>query len=225
MVQLECANIRSEIERRLLEKDDEFENTRHNHQKIIESMQASLDAEQRSRAESARQKKKLEGDINQLEAGLDHANRQLAEAQKANKRLSGRVSELSGQLEDEQAQRAELREQVVAAERRMQTCGADLEDARSALDVAEKGRKSVELELHEAADRVAELTASCASAVAAKRQVETSLGLLRAECEEALGELKASEERARKFGTDCARVAEELRAEQVGVGMLVFFYK
>ena len=36
----------------------------------MESMQASLEAEQRSKGEALRIKKKLEGDINELEIGL-----------------------------------------------------------------------------------------------------------------------------------------------------------
>ena len=44
-VQLELSTVRMEIERRLHEKDEEFENTRRNHQRALESMQASLDAE------------------------------------------------------------------------------------------------------------------------------------------------------------------------------------
>jgi myosin heavy chain 6/7 len=52
----------------------------------MESMQASLEAEQRSKAEALRIKKKLEGDINELEIALDHANKANSEAQKSIKR-------------------------------------------------------------------------------------------------------------------------------------------
>ena len=52
----------------------------------MESMQASLEAEQRAKAESLRIKKKLEGEINELEIALDHANKANSEAQKSIKR-------------------------------------------------------------------------------------------------------------------------------------------
>ena len=52
----------------------------------MESMQASLEAEQRSKAEALRIKKKLEGEINELEIALDHANKANNEAQKSIKR-------------------------------------------------------------------------------------------------------------------------------------------
>ena len=47
-------------------------------------MQASLESEQRAKAEALRIKKKLEGDINELEIALDHANKANSEAQKVN---------------------------------------------------------------------------------------------------------------------------------------------
>ena len=39
--QVEVSQIRSEIEKRIQEKEEEFENTRKNHQRALESMQAS----------------------------------------------------------------------------------------------------------------------------------------------------------------------------------------
>ena len=48
----------------------------------MESLNVSLEAEQKSKAEALRIKKKLEGDINELEIALDHANKANSEAQK-----------------------------------------------------------------------------------------------------------------------------------------------
>lgn len=62
--QVELSQIRAEIEKRLQEKEEEFENTRKAHQRIIEGMQASLEQEARARGELARVKKKLESDVN-----------------------------------------------------------------------------------------------------------------------------------------------------------------
>ena len=52
----------------------------------MESLGASLEAEQRAKAEALRIKKKLESDINELEIALDHANKANSEGQKAIKR-------------------------------------------------------------------------------------------------------------------------------------------
>ena len=66
---------RQEIDKRIQEKCDEFMVMKKNQQRLIESLQASLEAEARSKAEVMRTKKKLETDIQELENALDHASR------------------------------------------------------------------------------------------------------------------------------------------------------
>merc|ERR1712107_456511 len=44
--QLELGQVKQEIDRRVAEKEDEFNNTRKNHARAMESMSASLEAEQ-----------------------------------------------------------------------------------------------------------------------------------------------------------------------------------
>ena len=61
----------------------------------MDSMQASLESEQRAKAEALRVKKKLEGDINELEIALDHANKANNEAQKSIKRYQVKTSQSS----------------------------------------------------------------------------------------------------------------------------------
>ena len=45
-------------------------------------MQATLDAETKSRNEAVRLRKKMEGDLNEMEVQLNHANRLASESQK-----------------------------------------------------------------------------------------------------------------------------------------------
>ncbi len=52
---MELSGIRQEIDRRIHEKEEEFETTRRNHARAIESMQASLEAETRSKTEALKQ--------------------------------------------------------------------------------------------------------------------------------------------------------------------------
>merc|ERR1719245_1279503 len=59
---LEVEKVRQEIDRKIQEKEEEFDNTRKNHQRAMDSMQASLEAESRAKAEALRIKKKLEPD-------------------------------------------------------------------------------------------------------------------------------------------------------------------
>ena len=63
-IQVELSQIRAEIEKRIQEKEEEFENTRKAHQRVIEGIQTSLEQEANAKAELARVKKKLEADVN-----------------------------------------------------------------------------------------------------------------------------------------------------------------
>merc|ERR1711962_643119 len=73
--QLELSQVRQEIDRRIAEKEEEFDNTRKCHARACDSLQASLEAEAKGKAEALRIKKKLESDINELEIALDHSNK------------------------------------------------------------------------------------------------------------------------------------------------------
>merc|ERR1719394_586805 len=52
--QLELGQVKQEIDRRVAEKEEEFNNTRKNHARAMDSMQASLESEQRSKAAALR---------------------------------------------------------------------------------------------------------------------------------------------------------------------------
>merc|ERR1719228_2742615 len=80
--QLEISTVRAEIDRRIADKEEEFDNTRRNHQRIVDSIQASLESESKGKADALRMKKKLESDINELEVALDQANRGKSELAK-----------------------------------------------------------------------------------------------------------------------------------------------
>merc|ERR1739844_794429 len=54
--QLELSQVKQEIERRIKEKEEEFEGLRKTHQKALESMQASLENETRAKGEAFRHK-------------------------------------------------------------------------------------------------------------------------------------------------------------------------
>lgn len=54
-------------------------------------MQATLDAEAKSRNEAVRLRKKMEGDLNELEVQLNHANRQASESQRLLRNLQVQI--------------------------------------------------------------------------------------------------------------------------------------
>merc|ERR1712051_267126 len=89
--QLELGQVRQEIDRKIAEKCEEFDNTHKNHIRAMDSLQASLEAESRAKTEALRIKKKLESDINELEIALDHANKANSEAHKSIKRYQGQL--------------------------------------------------------------------------------------------------------------------------------------
>ncbi|XP_044596102.1 myosin heavy chain, muscle isoform X16 [Cotesia glomerata] len=212
--QLELSQVRQEIDRRIQEKEEEFENTRKNHQRALDSMQASLEAEAKGKAEALRMKKKLEADINELEIALDHANKANAEAQKNIKRYQQQLKDVQTALEEEQRARDEARELLGISERRANALQNELEESRTLLEQADRGRRQAEQELADAHEQLNDLSAQNASISAAKRKLEAELQTLHSDLDELLNEAKNSEEKAKKAMVDAARLADELRAEQ-----------
>ncbi|XP_043518716.1 myosin heavy chain, muscle isoform X15 [Frieseomelitta varia] len=212
--QLELSQVRQEIDRRIQEKEEEFENTRKNHQRALDSMQASLEAEAKGKAEALRMKKKLEADINELEIALDHANKANAEAQKNIKRYQQQLKDVQTALEEEQRARDEARELLGISERRANALQNELEESRTLLEQADRGRRQAEQELADCHEQLNELGAQNASISAAKRKLEAELQTLHSDLDELLNEAKNSEEKAKKAMVDAARLADELRAEQ-----------
>merc|ERR1719414_1915463 len=180
----------------------------------MDSMQASLEAETRAKAEALRIKKKLESDINELEVALDHANKANAEANKAIKRFQGQLRDVEGQYEEESRQRRELSEKGALADRKANALQGEMEESRSLLDSAERGKKQAELELADARAAVGDLTTINSRAAADKRSMESSVHAMHAEIDDLLHQTKNSEEKAKKAMVDAARLADELRAEQ-----------
>lgn len=211
---LELSQIRADIDRRLSEKEEEFEATRKNHQRAIESMQASLEAESKGKAEAMRMRKKLEQDINEIEVALDSANRGRAESDKNAKKFQQQIRELEAAMEEEAHNRDELRESASSAERRVLMMTGELEDLRTRLEASDRARKVAETERAEAADRVSELSVQTASFAAMKRKMEADLAAMQADLEEAANEAKQADERAKKAMADSARIFEEVRQEQ-----------
>merc|ERR1712042_429068 len=212
--QLELGQVKQEIDRKIAEKEEEFENTRKNHARAMDSMQASLETEQRSKAEALRIKKKLEGEINELEIALDHANKANNEAQKSIKRYQGNLREAECAYAEESRVRQEMAEKASLADRRANALAGEMEEARSLLDSAERGKRQTESELGEARNAVNEMTSINSKASADKRAVEGAVHTLHAEIDDMLHQAKNSEEKAKKAVVDAARLADELRAEQ-----------
>ncbi|XP_008301730.1 myosin-7B-like [Stegastes partitus] len=212
--QMELQQIRAEIERKIAEKDEELDNLRRSHQRSLETMQASLEAEVRSRSEAVRLRKKMESDLNEMEVQLGHANRQAADSQRIIRHLQTQVKEQQVDLEDKVQLTNQLKEQIVLLERRCSLMTAEEEELRGVLEQTDRVRKMAEHELVEVAERVNLLTTQNAGLVNHKRKLEADLSLLTGEVDEALQESRSADEKAKKAITDAAVMAEELKKEQ-----------
>jgi myosin heavy chain 6/7 len=180
----------------------------------MDSMQASLEAESRAKAEALRIKKKLESDINELEIALDHANKANSEAHKGIKRYQGQLRDTEGLFEEETRQRREIAEKAGLADRRANALQGELEEARALLDSADRSKKQADMELCEARAAVNDMTTINSKASSDKRRLEGAIHTMHAEIDDMLSQAKSSEEKAKKAMVDAARLADELRAEQ-----------
>ncbi|XP_071762474.1 myosin-16-like [Centroberyx gerrardi] len=213
-VQLELAQVKADIDRRIHEKEEEFEVTRKNHARAVESLQASLEAEAKGRAEALRMKKKMEGDLNEMEIQLEHANRNNAELVKTLKKLQQQIKDLQVQMDEDCRLHEELREQYSLQERRLCLVLGEMEELRGGLEASERARKLIEQELVDITERHNEITMQNQSLTILKRKLEADLARLSSENEELISEFRSADERAKKAVIDATRLCEELRQEQ-----------
>ncbi|XP_048122941.1 myosin-7-like [Alosa alosa] len=212
--QLEFNQIKADIERKLTEKDEEMEQAKRNQQRVVDTLQTSLESETRSRNEALRVKKKMEGDLNEMEIQLSQANRQASEAQKQLKGLQGHLKDAQLQLDDALRSNDDLKENIAIVERRNNLMQAELDELRSMLEQTEKARKLAEQELLDVSERVQLLHSQNTSLMNNKKKLENDVNQLQTEVEDAVQECRNAEEKAKKAITDAAMMAEELKKEQ-----------
>merc|ERR1712198_205500 len=212
--QLELSQVKQEIERRIAEKEEEFQATRKNFGKAVDNMQSALEQESKGKAEALRMKKKLESDVGELEVSLDHANAANVETQKVIKRYHQQIRDLQAKLEEEQRAKEVCRDQFIAADRRAHSMQNALEESRTLLEQADRARRVTEQELADTNEQLSELTCQNQAIAGAKRKLEAESQTLAGDLDEMASEAGLSDEKAKKSMVDAARLAEELRAEQ-----------
>ena len=211
---LEISQTKMEIDRRVAEKEEEFENTRKNHARAMDSLNASLESEQRAKNEGLRIKKKLESTINELEIALDHANKANAEGLKTIKRYQGQLRDTIQAYEAEARARQQVVEKVGITERKAAALAGEMDESRALLDAAERSKRQLDVDLSDARHQVSEMQNINSKEMAAKRSLEGSLHTSQAEIDSLLQAAKNSEEKSKRAMVDAARLADELRAEQ-----------
>merc|ERR1719309_412084 len=155
--QLELSQVRQEIDRRIHEKEEEFENTRKVHLKAIENMQSAYELEAKAKAEALRQKSKYEADIHELEISLDHSNKANLDLSKSVKKLHLEIKSMQDKYMEEQNIASEYREQFSVAERRANSLHGELEESRTLLEQSDRGRRQAEADLSDVNEQYTDL--------------------------------------------------------------------
>merc|ERR1711990_88613 len=176
--QLELGQVKQEIDRRVAEKEEEFNNTRKNHARAMESLGASIEAEQRAKGESLRIKKQLEGEINELEIGLDHANKANSEGLKSVKRYQTQLRETIQAYEDEARSRAQIFEQVGISERKAGALSGEVEESKALLDGANRSIRQLQNDIADSRGAVNNMQTINGRDMTSKRQLESSIHTL-----------------------------------------------
>ena len=107
-----------------------------------------------------------------------------------------------------------MRDSASRSERRANDLAVQLDEARVALEQADRARKLAENEKTENADRVAELQAMYNNVLNAKRKAEGDYHALQEEIEELENEAKAGEEKGQRAMAEVARLIGELNSAQ-----------
>merc|ERR1712127_421055 len=212
--QIELAQVRQEIERRIAEKEEEFASTKKNMGKALEGMQSAVETEAKGKAEALRMKKKLEGDVLDLDCSLEHANAANAETQRNIKTYQLSLRDAQARLEGEQVTKEKAHDALISADRKCNSNQNALEEARTLLEQANRARRMVEQELADTNETLSDQTCGNQSIQATKMKIESEMGTLTADLDEMASEAGMSEEKAQRAMIDAARLADELRGEQ-----------
>merc|ERR1711884_977627 len=204
--QMELTQVKTEIERRIAEKDEEFAMVRKAQTKGLDSMQSALETEAKGKAEALRMKKKLEADAADLGLALEHAIAGNAETQNT-------IKKYQLQVRDSQAKSAAA-DNKVTADRKSAAMANALEESRALLETADRQRRGAEQELADTNENLADLSNVNQSIAAAKRKLESEYNQLQSDLDEMSNEARLSEDKAARAMVDAARLADELRCEQ-----------
>merc|ERR1712179_603126 len=179
--QLELAQVKQEIDRRVAEKEDEFNNTRKNHARAMDSIGASIETEQRAKGEALRVKKQLEG-------------------LKSIKRYQGQLRETIQLFEDEARAKAQITEQVGISERKAASLSGEVEESKALLDGAERAQRQLQGDIADARGAVNNMQTINGRDMTAKRQLESSIHTLQAEVDGMLVAAKNADEKSKMEG-------------------------
>merc|ERR1719180_662833 len=212
--QMELTQVKTEIERRIAEKDEEFSMVRKAQTKGLDSMQSALETEAKGKAEALRMKKKLEADAGDLGLALEHAIAGNAETQSTIKKYQLQVRDAQAKVDAESQAKSAAAHNKVTADRKSAAMANALEESRALLETADRQRRGAEQELADTNENLADLSNVNQSIAAARRKLESEYNQLNSDLAEMTNEARLSEDKAARAMVDAARLADELRCEQ-----------
>merc|ERR1712242_530269 len=124
------------------------------------------------------------------------------------------VRDAQVKVDDESHMKSIAQDDKVASERKAGSMQNALEEGRTLLEQADRGRRSLEQELADSNEALADLSNQNQAILAAKRKLENELSTLTADLDEMAAEAALSGDKAGRAMIDAARLADELRAEQ-----------
>merc|ERR1712137_1543468 len=141
--QMELTQVKTEIERRIAEKDEEFAMVRK--------------TEAKGKAEALRMKKKLEADAGDLGLALEHAIAGNAETQTTIKKYQLQVRDAQAKVDSESQAKSAAADNKVTADRKSAAMANALEESRALLETADRQRRGAEQELADTNENLAGL--------------------------------------------------------------------
>ncbi|CAF3528216.1 unnamed protein product [Rotaria sp. Silwood1] len=207
--------LRSDLEKKIAEKEEELDILRSSQRKQLEQMQAQMEEiEIRYKTEVSRIKSKLQNEIDELRLRYDSLKKIKSEMENHLKKLQVNIKEAQDRLIEEQTAHAATRELLSTSEKRFGLIRVEIEELRVLLDRSEKARKTTELELHDSEQRLTEATSLANRAIAERRKYEADAMQYQGEILDVRQELKIVDERARKLAAEIILRDEEIRHER-----------
>ena len=154
---LEVNQQKSDIDKRIQEKEEEFESTKRNHSKAMEQIQYNVEEESKLKVESVRMKKKLEADLGDLEGSLKRSSLESSELQGGIRRQQELLRSKTEEVEAARRDTDNMRDYLITAKRKVVGLRNAVEETRSMLEQADRFRRQLKQELTESSDEQSKL--------------------------------------------------------------------
>ena len=172
---LDVNQLKADIDKKIQEKEEEFENTKKNHTKAVEQIQFAIEEESKSKAEAVRMKKKLEQDMSELEGSLKRSTLEHSDLHVLVRRQQESLKAKSEDIENSRRDTDNIRDYLITAERKVSSLKNAVEETRSMLEQSDKARRGLEQELTEAGDELGKLVFNNAALDMDKRRLDADL--------------------------------------------------